>query len=98
MILIRKTALKLNTEFIKLNSHTDIIVISVPHHHDLHSPTYVNNEIRKYTRNLFKVIQAFDHTKFLELEFDCIFYMRRRLHFDKLGKAQLAKHALYIQY
>ena len=40
-----KTALKLTTEFIKLNSHTDTIVISVPHHHDLHSPTYVNNEI-----------------------------------------------------
>jgi hypothetical protein len=58
----------------------------------------VDNEIRKYNRNLFKITQAFDHTKFLELEFDWIFYMRRRLHFNKFGKTQLAKQALYIQY
>jgi len=93
-----KKTLKLTTEFIKLNIHTDIIVTSVPHHHDLHSSTYVNNEIRKYNTNLFKIRQAFDHTKFLQLEFDWIFLYEVQNTLQKLGKAQLAKQALYIQY
>jgi predicted nucleotidyltransferase len=34
----------------------------------------VNNAVRKYNKNLFKTVQAFGHTKFLELEVDQIFY------------------------
>jgi hypothetical protein len=49
----------------------------------------VNKEIRKYNRSLFKITKAFYHAKFLELEGDRIF-MRDILHFNKLGKAQLA--------
>jgi hypothetical protein len=52
----RYGCLKVTTGSTKLNNHTNIILASVPNRHDLHGHTYVNNEMRKYNINLFKII------------------------------------------
>jgi hypothetical protein len=90
-----KTALKLTTEFIKQNNFTNLLVFLI----DMTCiATHVSNTIRKYKRNQSKITQVHDHRKFLEQEIDWIFYARHRLHFNKLGKFQLAKQvvSLYI--
>jgi lysophospholipase L1-like esterase len=86
-----KTALKLTTEFVKSNNHTNIILLSIPHHCDLQNHSYLNNEIWKYNRKLFKIAQAFDHIKFIDLGTNRSRFTKHGLHFNKLGKAYLAK-------
>jgi hypothetical protein len=53
-----KTALKLVTKLVKLNNHTNIILLNIPHHYDLQNHSCMNNEIRKYDRKLSERAQA----------------------------------------
>jgi hypothetical protein len=52
-----KMALLHITNFIKENSHTNIILLSVPHRHDLMESSCVNNEIRSFNRKLMKYVK-----------------------------------------
>jgi hypothetical protein len=51
----------------------------------------MNNEIRKYNRKLFKIAQAYDHITFTELDTNRSLFTKHGLHFNKIGKAHLAK-------
>lgn len=84
------SALKLITKFVTSNNHTNIILLCVPHRYDLHNHSNVNIEIRKYNRGLFKIAQAYNHIKILELH-DRGLFTKHGLHFNKLGKVHLVK-------
>jgi hypothetical protein len=40
-----KTALKLVVEFLKMNNHTNIVILSIPHCYDLQNFSYMNKQI-----------------------------------------------------
>jgi hypothetical protein len=39
-----KTALKLLVEFLKMSNHTNIVLLSIPHHYDLQKCSNLNNK------------------------------------------------------
>jgi hypothetical protein len=47
--------------FVKNNSHTNIIVINVPHRHDLVNWSCVNREVRMFNRKLVKHMKVLKH-------------------------------------
>jgi RNase H-fold protein (predicted Holliday junction resolvase) len=54
-----KMALKHITDFIKENNPTNIILLSVPHRHNLMESSCVNNEIRSFNRKLMNRVRMF---------------------------------------
>jgi hypothetical protein len=81
-----KLALKCITNFIKENSHTNIILLSVTHRHDLMESSCVNNEIRSFNRKLIKYVKTFKHTTFLETDSNREFLTLHGSHLNELGK------------
>lgn len=75
-----KMALKYITNFIKVNNHTNIIVLSVPHRHNVMESFCVNKEIRSFNRKLMKNVKTFKHT--LVLEMDREFFTPHGLHLN----------------
>jgi len=49
--------LKHVTNFVKMNSHTNIILMSVPHRHDLYEWSCVNSEVKAFNRKLVKLMK-----------------------------------------
>jgi hypothetical protein len=42
-------------------NHTNLVIINVPHRHDLHESLCVNNAIKTFNRKLTKHMKAFDN-------------------------------------
>jgi len=63
-----KMALKYITIFIKVNNHTNIIVLSVPHRHNVMESSCINKEIRSFNRKIMKNVKTFKHTIVLEMD------------------------------
>jgi hypothetical protein len=53
--------LKHITNFVKVNSHTNIILMSVPHRHDLPEWSCVNSEVKTFNRKLVKLMKPHKH-------------------------------------
>lgn len=51
-----QNGLKQITNFVDVNSHTNIILITVPHQHDLSEWSCVNSEAKVFNRKLVKVM------------------------------------------
>jgi hypothetical protein len=52
-----KTAVRHIRNFIKSNSDTNIVLVSVPHRYDLMQSSCVNNEIKSFNRKLLKHVK-----------------------------------------
>jgi hypothetical protein len=91
-----KTALKLIVEFLKMNNHTNIVLLSIPYRYDLQKFLYMNKQIQDYNRKLSKIAWAYDHVQFLDVDIECNLYTKHGLHFNKFGKVQLAKQLASI--
>jgi hypothetical protein len=86
-----KTALRHIKNFINLNNHTNIILVSVPHRYDLMQSSCVNNEIRSFKRKLMKSVRAYQHASVLEMSSDGKLFTNHGLHLNGLGKEVLSK-------
>jgi len=75
-----KMALKYIINFIEVNNHTNIIVLSVPHRHNVMKSSCVNKEIRSFNRKLMKTVKTFKHT--IVLEMDREFFTTHGLHLN----------------
>jgi hypothetical protein len=51
--------LKQIVNFVKINSHTNIILVSVPHGYDLTDWSCVNSEVNTFNRELVKLMKHF---------------------------------------
>jgi hypothetical protein len=56
----KNVALSQINEFIQVNSNTNMIVLGMPHRHDLPCHSAINTEICVFCRELIKIIKHFE--------------------------------------
>jgi hypothetical protein len=74
----------------KNSSHTNVILTSAPHRHDLIS-SRVNEEIRAFNRKLMKIRKLFGHVSIMEVDPNREYYTKHGHHLNNLGKAKVSK-------
>jgi hypothetical protein len=87
-----KEGLRKILNFIKTNSHTNIVLLTVPHRYDLESWACVNGEIKVYNRKLEKCVKCLKHVVLLHHDQSRALYTRHGLHLNKSGKNVLARN------
>jgi len=78
-------------DFAKNSSHTNIILASVPHRHDLMSSSCVNEEVRVLNWKLMKISKIFGHVSIMEVDPNREYYTKYGHHLNNLGKVKVAK-------
>ena len=63
----RKGLLQISN-FVKKHNQTNVIVIGVPHRHDLEPDSCVNEEVKVFNRKLKKHLKVFSNTRVVEVE------------------------------
>jgi hypothetical protein len=56
-----KMGLRHILNFVSNNTHTNIILLGVPHRHDLADWSCINNEINTFNRKLLKIMKCQEH-------------------------------------
>jgi len=79
-------------DFAKNSSHTNVILASVPHRHDLMSSSCVNEEVKVFNRMLMKISNIFGHVSIMEVDPNREYYTKHGLHLNNHGKAEVSKH------
>ena len=79
--------------YVKNNSHTNIILMNVPYRYDIPNSISVNKIISVLNRKLQNLVKVFPHTSFLKTDTDRNLFMNHGLHLNKLGK-QLVHHLI----
>jgi len=82
--------LKHITNFVKVKSHTNIILISVPHRHDLSEWSRVNSEVKAFNRMLVKFMKPYKHVIAVKVDLNRKVFTRQGLHMNSLGKEKIA--------
>ena len=63
-----------------MSSHTNIILMSVPHRHDLSEWSCVNSEVKAFNRKLVKLMKPYKHVIVVKVDLDRNFFTRQGLH------------------
>jgi len=82
--------LKHIVNFVKMNSNTNIILMSVPHRHDLSERSCVNSEVKACNRESVKLMEPYKHVLVVKVNLDRKFFTRQGLHMNNLGKESIA--------
>ena len=77
-------------KFVKMNNHTNIILLSVPHRHDLSDWSCANSEVRAFNRKLEKLMKPYKHIMVVKAELDRKFFTRHGMHMNNLGRERIA--------
>jgi hypothetical protein len=75
-----KQALKHIVDFMKLNNHTNIALLSIPHRHDVPNSSSENNDIRTLNSKLRKYVKTFNHILFLDTDYNRNFFIYHGQH------------------
>ena len=86
-----KIALNQILSFVEINSHTNFIILSAPHRHDLVDFSCVNNEIKSFNRKLKKQVKISKHTMVLDINPNRELFTKHGLHLNGRGKEMIAK-------
>jgi hypothetical protein len=78
--------LKQILNLVKNNSHTNILLLSLPHRHDLIPTCAVNDEISTFNRKLVKFVNKYQHVSVVKLDLTRQCFTRHGLHLNALGK------------
>jgi hypothetical protein len=79
-----------HTEICGINSHTNIIVMSVSQRHDLCDWSCVNPKVKTFNRKLVNLMKPFKHVTVIKVELERKLFTRQGLHMNKLGKERIA--------
>jgi len=82
--------LKHITNFVKVNSHTSIILMSVPHRHDLPEWSCVNSEVQTFNRKLVKLMKPHKHVIVVRVDLDRKSFTRQGMHMNNSGKDKIS--------
>ena len=93
-----KMAMRHIRNFIKSNNHTNIILVSVPHRHDLIQSSCVNSEIKSFNRKLMKSVRAYQHASILEMGSGRKLFTNQGPHLNGLEKEVLSKQIVSHTY
>jgi len=88
-----KEALKLLSEFMSEHKELNVVLINSPHRHDLLPDSCVNNEVKKFNKQLNKTVKLQSKVKVLEVELDRNHFTRHGLYLNSEGK-KLVSHKL----
>lgn len=77
--------------FVCNNNHTNVIVMSAPHRHDLPKMSCVNSEVVTYNRKLRKRMKIHDHVTVIDLNLERNNFTRHGLHLNHKGKEEAGK-------
>jgi hypothetical protein len=83
-------------QFIKQNTQTNIILATIPYHHDLSANTYVNDEIKKFNRKLSKHMKPKVHATTLEIDQDRKYFTKHGEHLNGQGKENICRQLASI--
>jgi hypothetical protein len=83
-------ALKYIANFIGENKHTNVIILCVPHSHDLPVWSCVNIGIKAFNRTLAKFAKLHNHVTVVKVDLGRNFHTRHGQHMNQLGKEQIA--------
>jgi len=89
-----KEALKLS-EFMTEHNELNVVLINSPHRHDLLPDSCVNHEVKKFNRQLNKIVKLQSKAKVLEVDLDRNHFTRNGLHLNSEGK-KLVSHKLAL--
>jgi hypothetical protein len=71
---------------VKNNTHTNILLLSLPHRHDLIPSCAVNDEISTFNRKLVKFVNNYQQVSVVKLDLSRQCFTRHGLHLNTLGK------------
>jgi len=72
------------------HSETNIIVMSVPHRHDLEINSCINQEVNEYNKKLKQLLQSFDNVCIIDVDTDRDIFTKHGLHLNLKGKERMA--------
>jgi len=78
-------------DFSQKYSNTNIIVLEIPHRHDLHYKDLTNIRIRSLNTKLKSVLSRFKHVTILDINISRNYFTKYGMHLNKLGKEWLAR-------
>jgi hypothetical protein len=76
--------------------HTNLVIINVPHRHDLHESSCLNNAIKTFNRKLMKHMKASNNHHVVEVESDPELYTNHDMHLNCKGKEWVANTVMKI--
>jgi hypothetical protein len=79
------------SSFVQNRGHTNIVIMSVPHRHDLGTASCINNEVKVFNRKLFKTMKMYDYVKVVETNFSRGHFTQHGLHTNRLRKECISK-------
>ncbi|PNF32780.1 hypothetical protein B7P43_G04509 [Cryptotermes secundus] len=74
------------SQFVKQNTQTNIVLLTIPHRYDQTVKSYINEEIMKFNRKLWKYMKLNKHVTILEIPQDRDYFTRHGLHLNGKGK------------
>jgi len=77
--------------FVETNKHTNIILMEVPHRHDLKQESCVNKEVKKYNSRIRKHMKVHENAEVLHVNLDRSGFTKHGLHMNTMGKELMAK-------
>jgi len=78
------------SEFVKESKDANIVLINVPHRHDLIPESCVNKEVWKFNRLMRKVAKLNTNVQLLEVDLDRSHFTRHGMHMNSKGKDSLS--------
>jgi hypothetical protein len=83
-------ALKHITNFLELNKHTNIIILCIPHRHDLPDWSCVNRGILVFNRALMKLMKLHNHVAVVQVDPARMYYTKHGQHVNNMGRERIA--------
>ena len=83
-------------EFISCHQHTNVIVLKVPHRHDLASNSCINEEVKTFNRKLDKLKKAHQNLFEVSMDMDRDLFTRQGFHLNTHGKEQTASDIISV--
>jgi len=77
--------------FAQKYNNTNIIIVNIPHRHDLDRTSEIDTEMQAFNRLILKVAKAYNHITIVDTDLDRQFFTRHGMHLNKRGKEWLAK-------
>jgi hypothetical protein len=83
-------ALKHLINFLELNKHTNIIMLCIPHRHDLPDWSCVNRGIRIFNRALMELMKLHTHVTVTQVDPARMYYTKHGQHMNNMGREKIA--------
>jgi hypothetical protein len=78
-------------KFIQNNGNTNIMILGIPHRHDLVEYSCVNRAIQVFNCKLKKVANSFNHVTIMERNYNREYFTKHGMHLNRTGKGLVSK-------